>query len=181
MCEEEHQRFEPEEIDSLRERITDPAYWKCEAQHLRETLNQYMWEKILNECCSQDVSGTNDWRRVVGSYNNLLSSSGLPLQEVRESRFSIKDQNYWQPEAELLRETSALRENEMREKYFAKKNIATLQSQVKQQTRRGRRTQPTEPPQTLRISDRTRSKTKKATQPGVEKRSGKVGTKSRQP
>ena len=164
LCEVEHKRFAPDEIDNFRMRIPESSYWKCEARHLKDQLSELIWQNLVREYCRDGLPTTDGWRDVAMAYRRRLKRHGYSTQQVREARLSIKDQSYWKPEAECLRDFSALREHEMQESYWERKaNIQGIPSSVegelqyeypkkkprrhcqtptKQPTRRSRRSQP---------------------------------------
>ena len=204
LCEEERPKFEPNEIDELRIGITEASYWECEARHLRDRLSELIWQNLLRDNLMDGVSATDGWRDVVMAYRRRLRRHGLSMQQVRESRISIKTQSYWKPEAELLRGISARREHDMQEQYWERKaNIQGIpspadsemqhqypetesrrhhQTPTKQPTRRSRRSQPNVGrPRANRVSGKRRSGLRSSTTSKAEKRRGKVGANARRP
>lgn len=207
LCEIEHKRFTPDEVDNFRMGITESSYWECEARHLKDQLSELIWQNLLHEYRVDGMPTTDGWRDVAMAYRHRLRRHGSSTQQLRESRLSIKDQSYWKPEAECLRGFSALREHEMQEKYWERKaNIQGIpspaesetqyaysekqprrqrQTLTKQPTRRSRRSQPNVgQPRADRVSDKRRSGLRSSTASKVGKRRGKVGkagVKARQP
>jgi hypothetical protein len=206
-CEEERPKFEPNEIDKLRMGITERGYWECEARHLKDQLSELVWQNLLDEYIVDSVPATDGWRNIAMAYIRRLRRQGLSMQQVRESRLSIKNQSYWKPEAELLRRISALHEHEMQEQYWEKRvRLSGIlspsksetqhqylerrprrqrQTPIKQparQSRRPRRSQPNGGPrQTGRVSDKGRSGLRSSTPSKVGKRRGKVSANARRP
>jgi len=169
LCEIEHDKFPPSQVDKLRRNITQPEYWECEARHLKDALSEHIWQNALREYDMDEMPSTDGWLGVITFYTRLLKQHGLSSKQVRECRLSIKTQTYWQPEAKLLREVSALQEIQMVEKHLAKK------------ARRARQSKPTTRSVPAgKVSARiTRPKASDSIGARVAKRRGKVGAKAR--
>ena len=204
LCEIEHMRFTKNEIDSFRMGITRTDYWEREARRYKHRLCELIWENLLHEHRVGDVPTIEGWRDVAMAYRRRLRRQGYSKQQVWETRLSIKEQGYWKPESECLREISALREHEMQEQYRARKaNTQGIPSPAQSETqygclvkkpRRQRQTpskQPTRRSQRLqsevdqlrtdRVSGMRGSGLLSCTASKVGKRRGKVGAKTRQP
>ena len=117
LCHIEHQKFSPNEVDNLRMGITDPFYYECEAGILMDELSKLIWKNLLQQCRATVASNADSWRDVVQALRRRLCRHGYSKQQVRQSRLSIDDQKYWEPEAVRLRAESAFREAEMQERY----------------------------------------------------------------
>ncbi|KIW44400.1 uncharacterized protein PV06_02873 [Exophiala oligosperma] len=102
LCEIERKRFKQGEIDDLQATIPGPFYWECEARTLKDLLSEAIWGNIIHKHSMNAVPTTECWRNVVSDYRCLLKSEGYSTQQIREGRFSIKDQRYWKHEAECL-------------------------------------------------------------------------------
>ena len=147
LCEVERTRFTSDEVDHLRKGIVEPTYWECEARHFKEQLSELLWHNVLQEYRVNTTPNIEGWRDVAMAYKRRLMRHGHSKQQVWETRLSIKDQSYWQPESECLREASALREHEMKERYRQEGNLqqtpVPARSEVqclKRRTRRQRQT-----------------------------------------
>lgn len=191
LCEEERPKFTPNEIDRLRMGITERGYWECEARHLKEQLSELVWQKLLDKYIVNGIPPTDGWRNIAIAYIRRLKRQGRSMQQVRECRHSIKNQSYWEPEADLLRNISALREHEMQEQYREKRaspsgipsppksktqhaRARRRQTPIKQRERQLRRSQANgKSRQTRTASDNTRSGLRSSTASKVGKRGGK--------
>jgi hypothetical protein len=120
LCKIEHKRFTPDKVDKFRMGITMPSYWELEAQYFKNELSELIWHNVLHEYLP-DVPTAEGWRNVTMAYRRRLRRHGYSTQQVNGSRLSIRDQRYWKPEAECLRGLAALREHEMKEKYWERK------------------------------------------------------------
>ena len=121
LCEIEHERFSPQEVDLFRRNITESAYWECEARKYKDLLSDLVWQNLSREYCVEGVSTSNSWRAIATAYERRLKRQGYSTQQTRAGRLSIKDQRYWKPEAECLRGVAAYREHEEQEKYVGRK------------------------------------------------------------
>ena len=156
--------FKPHEADRHRMRISQPSYWETECFQYDRALKELMLQKSH---ATHDVDG---WRALGMTYRGLLKHAGLSLSQVRDTRHSIKSQEYWQHEAEVYHQHAMLQEEQMRK--------ALLKRDKVQRTRR----QPAQPPiikinhlhSDGGIASRTRSRTKPCTG-RVAKRGCKAG------
>lgn len=187
-CKIERNRFTPNEVDDLRAGITEPGYWECEARHLREQLSSVMWNNILREHTTSEKLGVDGWRSVATAYAHLLRQNGCSVRQQRENRFTIPAQEYWKPEAERLRSVAALREQEMREAYWAQNDksqgfpspaeshsMETSRSEVKP----SRRSERVRQRQKSKSGDDLASQRVIESTAKITKSRGKVGSKSR--
>jgi hypothetical protein len=125
MCEIEHHRFTPKEVDEHRMGVLEPDYWEQEARHLQDRLSKLIWGKLHCKYIVDGVSARDCWRNIAMAYTRRLMRQGLSTQQVRECRLAINDQRYWEPEAVRLREISARREYDMKEKH--RERLANMQ------------------------------------------------------
>ena len=187
LCEIEHKRFTPDEVDTFRMRIPESNYWECEAQRYKDRLSELIWQNLLHEYSVDCVPTTNSWRDVAMAYRRRLKRHGYSKQQVRESRLSIEDQMYWKPEAVCLRAMAALREHEMQREHWEKKsNIQGIASPAESETqygclekKSGRQRQPLNERQT-RHSPRSQPKVGQSRADGVsDKRRSAVRSSTR--
>jgi hypothetical protein len=61
------------------------------------------------------MSSASCWLKLTQALEHILRNHGLSSENVKELRFSIENESYWQHEAELLRRMSALQEAEIRD------------------------------------------------------------------
>jgi hypothetical protein len=59
LCEIEHKRFTPEEVDLFRSSIAEPIYWECEAKNYKDLLSELIWQNLLREFCVDGVQTTD--------------------------------------------------------------------------------------------------------------------------
>lgn len=102
ICELEHCKFTPRDVEEIRGKISDPAYRQREAQCYKEKLAEIIWRKLTEE----QPEGVEGWRKVVEAYRRRLRRHGCTIREVRDMRWCITDQEYWKPESQQLREAS---------------------------------------------------------------------------
>jgi hypothetical protein len=199
LCEIEHKRFPPEEVDMLRSRIAEAYYWECEARKYNDLLSELTLENLCRKYCVDGVQPTDGWRQIAMAYRRRLKRQGCSTQQARESRLSIKDQRYWKPEAECLRDIAAFRESEMLEEYRARKakvqgmscpaesktqfqeeGECRLQEHAKEPTRRSRRLQTnSRQPRVDGVQDERGAGFRSSGASKVAKRRRKVGAKKR--
>lgn len=159
-CEELRNHFKPHEAEKHRMHISQRDYWELECLHYNDMLKDIMWKKA-RAVHGEDGEPTADhWRAVAMLYQGLLRRhNGLSLAQVNETRQAIRNQKYWQCEADLYQERVTLREHEMRAALRQKDEM-----QRRRQTRRKRRVQQPRPtnqktPPDDSVATRTRSRT----------------------
>jgi len=54
ICEIEHNRFTPKEVDEYRTEIYEPSYWEYEARYLKDQLSELIWNNLR---CEYVVAG----------------------------------------------------------------------------------------------------------------------------
>ncbi|KAG8411917.1 hypothetical protein J3458_015211 [Metarhizium acridum] len=114
-CEVLLNHFKPNEADKQRMRIFQRDYWKVECLHYMDMFGELMWQKVRAAHGENGEPTADHWRALTMSYQKLLEYSGLSLPEIRKSRLSIRDQKYWQLEADVYEQCVAQSEHEMRE------------------------------------------------------------------
>ena len=118
LCELEHRKLTCKDIDKHRTQIGNKEYWECEAQHWRTVLFDTIWKDL----CRQHLPGGSEvegWRNVSLAVVRRLKRYGFDSKEIQQSRQSIDNEHYWEPEAECLRALSALQEQEMLEQHWS--------------------------------------------------------------
>lgn len=111
-CELWHGHFAEHEIDRCRKEISDPHYWKTESEHYLRSLIKQLYGQGRAKA---DEATVQHWRDVATLCKSFLQQSGQSSEQTTELRYSIVDNKYWQPEAEVLRQRAALEEHKMRE------------------------------------------------------------------
>ncbi|KAG8406702.1 hypothetical protein J3458_021038 [Metarhizium acridum] len=111
-CELWHDHFAEHEIDQCREEISDPHYWKTESEHYLRSLIKRLYGQGR---AKGDEATVQHWRDVATLCKSFLQQSGQSSEQTTKLRYSIADNKYWQPEAEVLRQRAALEEHKMRE------------------------------------------------------------------
>jgi len=152
-CEVEHRRFGTNRIDKLRTQITKSAYWEREAQILKSKLADVHLESLLLKFAMDGKLTTDTWRKVRKYYAHRLKRNGLSAEQLRETRLSINEQCYWEPEAEVLRSTADRLEIDQQ-----KKHVKARRRHLTQAKRSARRA-PAKSTESEGVSTRTRSKT----------------------
>jgi len=89
MCEIEHNRFKPDEVEKFRMGISEHKYWEPEARHLKDLLSDVILQNLLRKYNADNM--LENWRKIAIAYRSRLRREGLSMQQVRESRLSIKD------------------------------------------------------------------------------------------
>lgn len=110
ICEVERGKYSTCKVEQLRAPITQPAYWKAEAQRYKEELSDTIEKRLVSEYSHQYKSEADLWKRISKAYKERLRRRGVTAEQIRKSRLSIRDQAYWEPEAERLRAASAAAE-----------------------------------------------------------------------
>ena len=121
LCQIEHRKFTPEEVDIIRMGIDQPMYWEREAQNLKTKLVELIWSNLLQQYDLEGVSRAEMFRNVTMALHRRVKRHGYTKQQVRKSRLAIEHQSYWEPELERLRSASAHREEKMREDHWTMK------------------------------------------------------------
>ena len=118
LCQTEHSKFKQREVEVFRMNIPDPSYWECEARHLKELLSETTWQNLVRK--NSSGHGRKEWHGIALAYRRLLRRRGVTKQQVLDDRLLIKDQEYWKPEAQCLRNISTNREQEWEKRRRAK-------------------------------------------------------------
>jgi len=179
MCRNRHASFTHREIDDLRANIPDAAYWQLEAEHFETILLEAIHK---GDSCPDDAGSCSTWRKRSEVLRKLLKTLGLSSQDIYKQRLSIARQEYWKPEADLLRRSLDAREAEMVDQYLAKttnsrgrlsppENGPDRPSRTRSRTARQTRSRPTQSAVAPRRSDRLKALGASR----VEKRAGRVG------
>lgn len=126
ICECHRTRFGEEGTDEIRARIADSSYWFRELGHYKKEVDHKM-ESLLatsqndNSSANGTLYSIERLRNLIGGYQRLLEQLGCTPQDVKELRYTIRDQRYWKPESFLLAESAALLESTMIEDYHKAK------------------------------------------------------------
>lgn len=118
MCELEHNRFSSQEVECYRSDIFEPGYWEQEARHFKKELSELIWAHLVESHTVDGKTSTVGWRDIANAYVRRLKRNGLSISNIRESRCSIVNEEYWKPEAERLRQIAALREYNKQQEYL---------------------------------------------------------------
>lgn len=103
LCEIEHNRFLPCQVEQLRTDISSPYYWKVEAQTLLDMF-------VESSSALEKQSTAEVWRKIAMEYRRQLQQRGVSPDQLMKRRLAIEDQKYWEPEATQLREIASSRE-----------------------------------------------------------------------
>ena len=178
LCEIQHGNFTCDEIDLFRMRISDIAYWNCEAEHLKTMCIERIRNNLYDPRTSFDSDSAEALRSRCQTLKRFLKEMGVDSPSFLRHRKIITDSRYWQSEAEILRQQSAAREAELEGQFLANlgaSGVTTKSEYVSNILKgvQGRQPRPRRPRQTVepRRSDRLASK--------VGKRHGRVGGKIR--
>lgn len=110
LCEIEHDKYIPQEVDTMRMSIGDDYYWEFEARFWCQEYTQRIWEQSLEKHRHNAVSGSDALKSMACEYIRRLKRQGMKMEQIREKRRSIEDQTYWKSEAARFREISAAKE-----------------------------------------------------------------------
>lgn len=152
ICEDQHEHLTIAEIDSNRDHISEPSYWRLESHLLIGTLLNHLLDSPSSLAAGQDIlpslTGVEqaDWKRVSNRTRRLLNSLGYSSRVIQELRGKINNQEYRKAEVESLKPIVAFREVQSLAKILRKKHGS--QTQAMQRTHQGES-----------IAARTRSKT----------------------
>ncbi|KAH7307955.1 hypothetical protein B0I35DRAFT_483250 [Stachybotrys elegans] len=114
-CEELHNHFSANEIETHRRKIRQNNYWGSEYHHYMKVLDTLARQKA-HEAHGVTSEPTADHMQTMAIFiRRLLKHGGLSPTQINKSRHSIEDQQYWQAEVDLFQPLIVLREEQMRE------------------------------------------------------------------
>lgn len=170
-CAKQRKRFNIREAEKHRMAICDRHYWRVECKHYHDALIKLMWEKARSaRKVDFDDTGPH-WRALATSFQRLLKCIGLSSARRRRVRQSIRDEKYWESEIEVLKQSDALREWEIKE--GMRREMETRQATPPQSSQ--------ERPPEDNVASRTRSRLRSTNGARVTKRrlpSPRLGAKA---
>lgn len=170
-CEILLDHFGPVEADKHRMHISQRDYWKAEVRHYMNLLEKLTWQKVRAAHGDDGEPTADHWRAFTMSYQTYLEHGGLSLPEIRESRLSIRDQKYWQLEADIYEQCLEQSEHDMREALRKGDEAERVrQARRKQPAGRARRVQRPQPTNPIAPDGAIASRTRSRTTTGVAKR-----------
>ena len=164
LCEREHDKYSRKKVDELRTSIPNSAYWESEARRYSEELSNTIWKKVTLKHSKENTSTSERWRRIALAYRKRLHRQGYTSDQVWEARLLIKDQAYWQPEAERLQRNSALAEH------------TTMQNRLSNNSKRVGRAKGLKLPRKARVGSRHDRQSDTRITRDLRSRSGRMGS-----
>lgn len=171
-------RFEPRLVDTWRNKISYPEYWVAECKQYQEALHELLQQRA--QAAHRD-NGAAAARALAMSYKRILKRNGVSSAQMSKIRDSVKDQQYWKLETQVLEYQASIRTEEAEARIILQLDqegrwpwplpspCLRLNRPRQAGLQRPRRADP-KPPTEGGIASRTRSKTTASTQRGVTKR-----------
>lgn len=177
-CKLLRKRFEPRLVDTWRNKISYPEYWVAECKQYQEALHELLQQRA--QAAHRD-NGAAAARALAMSYQRILKRNGVSSAQMSKIRDSVKDQQYWKLETQVLEYQASIRTEEAEARIILQLDqegrwpwplpspCLRLNRPRQAGLQRPRRADP-KPPTEGGIASRTRSKTTASTQRGVTKR-----------
>lgn len=177
-CKLLRRRFEPHLVDTWRKKIAYPEYWAAECKQYQEALHELLQQRAQ---AAHSDNGAAAARALAMSYQRILKRNGVSSAQMGKIRDSIKDQQYWKLETQVLDYQVTMRTEEAEAKIILQLDqegrwpwplpspCLRLNRPRQAAPKRPRRADPN-PPTGAGIASRTRSKTTASAQRGVAKR-----------
>lgn len=180
-CKLLRKRFEPPLVDTWRKKIAYPEYWAAECKQYQEALHELLEQRAH---AAHKHNGAAAARALAMSYQRMLKRHGVSSAQISKIRDSIKDQQYWNLETQVLEYQASIRTEKAEARIILQLDQEgrwpwPLPSPCRELLRptRPERAGPklprranSSPPTGGGISSRTRSKTTATSQRGVVKR-----------
>jgi hypothetical protein len=179
-CKLLRKRFEPRLVDTWRKKIAYPEYWAAECKQYQDALHELLQQRAQ---AAHSDNGAAAARALAMSYQRILRRNGVSSAQMSKIRDSIKDQQYWNLETQVLEYQASIRTEKAEARIILQLDqegrwpwplpSPCREMRLDQLRRAGpkgpRRANPN-PPTEGGIASRTRSKTAATSQRGVAKR-----------
>lgn len=177
-CKLLRETFEPRLVDQWRKKIAYPEYWAAECKQYQDALHELLQRRAQE---AHSDNGAAAARALAMSYQRILKRNGVSSAQMGKIRDSIKDQQYWKLETQVLDYHDTIRTEEAEARIILQLDqegrwpwplpspCLRLNRPRQAGPKRPRRAN-SKPPTEGGIAGRTRSRTTASAQRGVTKR-----------
>ncbi|KAK6437798.1 hypothetical protein LTR95_006000, partial [Oleoguttula sp. CCFEE 5521] len=102
VCETEHAKRTPLEVERQRAKIDSQEYWESEVSFLKTMLMEKIDSTLRQKYVSGDSTDSKAWRDMASEYRRKLQRHGCTRSQIRERRKTVKDRKYWEVEVNHL-------------------------------------------------------------------------------